>query len=118
MGGPAKQTRVYARVGPGSVSMRVSGPGFERSGYLAYVASTKTWWHPFSYSNGNWAVESTKNVGTKRVYNGAYFNAATGATIPVRDTFVTLSPTRFTDLGEYQVRGVWKTGYNGTCTRA
>jgi hypothetical protein len=117
MGGPARQTRTYARVGPGSVSMRVTGKGFERSGYLAYVAATKTWWHPFSYPNGNWAVESTKKVGVRRIYTGKYFNAATGATIPVRDIFVTLSSTRFTDLGQYQVAGAWKTGYSGTCTK-
>jgi hypothetical protein len=119
MGGPATQTVTVARSAAGSgLSVRIDGNGFERSGYIAYVPSTKTWWNPFAYPNGNYASESTTETGKKTVWNGPYFDAATGQTMQVRDTYTMTGATSYTDTGEYQSGGTWHTGYNGACTKA
>jgi hypothetical protein len=119
MGGPAAQTVTVARSVTGSgFSVRIGGTGFERSGYFAYVPSTKTWWNPFSYPNGNYASESALETGTKTVWTGPYFDATTGQTMQVRDTYTTTGATGYTDVGEYQSGGTWHTGVNGTCTKS
>jgi hypothetical protein len=118
IGGPAGQTVTVARAANGGFFVRVAGAGFDRSGYVAYVAQTKTWWNPFAYPNGNYASESTTQTGKKTVWSGPYFDAASGKTVQVRDTYTVLGPESYTDVGQYQTNGTWKTGYSGACTKS
>lgn len=117
IGGPVTQTITFKRNASG-LTVRVTGKGFERSGYLAYVPSTRTWWKPISYPNGNHYVESTTQTGSKTVWTGPYTDVTSGATFLVRDTYTIVSPTQYADVGQYRSGSVWKTGYRGVCKKA
>ncbi len=117
MTGPATQTLVISRSNaPAALFFRVSGQGYDQSGYVAYVATTKTWLNPASYANGSYSFESTTQTGRKTVWTGTMFDAASGKTLQIRDTY-TLSPRSYTDVTQYKSGGTWKTSFNGTCTR-
>lgn len=117
IGGPANQTLAVAPSVGGSLAMKMTGSGFERSGYIAYSPSSKTWWNPFSYPTGDYAAESTTQTGATSVWSGSYFQASTGKTFHVRDTYVRHGATRFHDVGQYRSNGVWKTGFRGGCVK-
>ena len=116
IGGPATQHLAISR-SSGGVAVRSTGVGYERTGYLAYVAATKTWWQTFSYPNGDHYVESTTQTGTKTVWPGSFTDVSTGRKIPVRESYTVVSPTELNDIGQFQSGGVWKTGFSGTCKK-
>jgi hypothetical protein len=117
IGGPASQTVTISHRDDGSLYFQIVGAGFERSGYYAYVPATKTWWNPFSYPSGNSARESTTQTGRRTTWTGPYFSANSDTTEQVRDTYTLLSPTKYTDVGQYYAGGSWHTGFSGTCTK-
>ena len=102
----------------GALLNRETAKGFDLSAYTAYMAKTKTWWNPVAFADGSYQIESTTETGKKIVWTGSFFNAASGRTTPIRDTFTTWLPAKFTDLGQSQVNGTWKTQYFITCTRS
>jgi hypothetical protein len=118
MGGPSTMTLTFTRSNAsGSLFARSTGQNFDSSGYIAYASSTKTWLNPSTYSDGSYNTESTTDTGKTTVWSGMFFNAASGKSIGVRDTYVALSATKFHDLGEYQDAGTWKTQTNVFCTK-
>jgi hypothetical protein len=117
IGGPANQKDVVALANGGGLFEHVTWSGYERSGYIGYLPSTKTWFKQISYPNGDYYRESTTQTGKTTVWSGPYTVAATGATMQVRDTYTIASESELSDVGEYQSGGVWKTGYSGTCTK-
>lgn len=117
IGGPSGQTIVFAPSGFDGLSVRVRGSGFERSGYIAYDAKSKTWWKPVAYPNGDSYTESTTQTGVKTEWKGTYFDASAKQTMNVRDVFTIVSPAKYLDVGQYQAAGLWHTGYNGVCTK-
>jgi hypothetical protein len=119
MGGPASTTLTASRSNAGgAVFVRGTGKNFDSSSYVAYASKTKTWWSPSAFADGSYEFESTTGTGKKVVWSGSYFSAASGKTIQFRDTYTMLSPTKYTDLGQYQSAGTWKTQYNITCTKS
>jgi hypothetical protein len=81
------------------------------------VSKTKTWWNPVSYADGSYQIESTTDTGKTTVWSGSYFNAGSGKTTRIRDTFTVWLPAKFTDLGESESAGTWKKQYFITCKR-
>jgi hypothetical protein len=118
MAGPSVSKFTASRSNQGSsLVIRTSGKNFDSTSYLTYVPAAKTWWTPSAFADGSYETESTTQSGKKVVFSGSYFNAASGKTTQVRDTFVQPSIATYTDLGEYQAGGVWKKQYNITCTK-
>jgi hypothetical protein len=117
IGGPSTQTVTYLRNASGGLSLHVNGGSFERTGYLAYLPATRTWWQSVAYPNGSRYGESTKQTGTKTVWAGPYTDVVSGKTFMVRDTFTVVSPAQYEDVGQYQSGSVWKTGYHGICKK-
>lgn len=116
--GPANTTLQVARSNAGSaLSVRVTGNGFDGSGYIVYAASTKRWTNPSIYPDGTFANEATTNTGAKTVWTGPLVNGATGKTTQSRDTYTFVSPTKFVDVGATMSGGVWKKQYTSTCTK-
>ena len=118
IGGPAKQAMTVAPSYAQGFFVRITGHDFERSGYIGYAAKTHRWWNPFSYPNGNHAVESTTQRGAKTTWEGPYVDVGTGTTFEVRDIYTVSSPTRFTEVGQYRSGDAWHTGFSGTCTKS
>lgn len=118
MGGPSATTATFTRSNAGSaLFVRATGKNFDVTSYIAYDSKTKTWWNPTAFSDGGYSNESTTDTGIKTVWTGSFFNAASGKTLQVRDTYSMVTITKYTDLGQYQSAGVWKTQYNSTCTK-
>jgi len=117
IGGPGTQTVTYAPTAAGGLSVRVIGGNFERSGYIAYVAATKTWWSPIAYPGGNFYAESTKQTGSKTIWTGPYTDVAGRKTFAVRDMYTVDSATQYEDIGQYKSGSSWKTGYRGVCRK-
>lgn len=119
MSGPASQTLTISRSNAGpALFFRVSGRGFDQSGYVTYSARTKTWSNPASYADGSYSYESSTQTGKTTVWTGSYFSAASGATMPIRDTYTILSQASYADVSQMRSGGAWKTTYKGTCTRS
>jgi hypothetical protein len=118
MGGPSIQTLTVTRANSGAVMFHTTGENFDSVGYNQYVAKTKTWLGPYAAADGSYGTESTTQTGKTTVWAGPAFIAAMGKTTQGRDTYVILSATKYTDLGEYKSDdGTWKTQYITTCTK-
>ena len=118
MSGPASQTLTVSRSSAGTnLYFRVTGQDFDGSGYIAYSAKTKSWANPIALGDGSYGFESSSQTGKKTVWSGTMYNAATGKTIQVRDTY-TLGASSYTDVTQYKSGAVWKTSYNATCTKS
>jgi hypothetical protein len=96
---------------------RVKGQAFDESGYVSYSAKTKTWLNPVAFADGSYYLESTKQTGKKTTWSGPYYNAASGTTVQIRDTY-TLSTGHYTDVTQTNSGGGWKTVANSTCTKS
>jgi hypothetical protein len=118
MGGPASQTLAATRTTTGSVMFRVLGTGFDQTGYLAYAPKNKTWWVSFAYANGSYGGESTMQTGRKTIWTGSYFDAGSGQTIQIRDTYTMSGTSKYTDLSQYKSGAAWKSVYSGTCQKS
>lgn len=119
MGGPASQALVISRGNAGTaLYFRVTAQGFDGSGYVAYSAKTNTWSNPVAYADGSYSYESTSQTGKKTVWAGSYFNATSGATTQIRDTYDLLSASSYTDVTQIKSGAVWKTTYKGSCTKS
>jgi hypothetical protein len=117
IGGPANTSFVASHAGSG-VLLRLTGKNFDGTSYLSYIAKTKTWWNPSSYSDGGSSVESTRQTGKTVVFAGTFTDSATGSSTRIRDTYTTMSSSKFTDLSAAYMGGVWKVVANTTCTRS
>ena len=117
LGAPSSETFTATRTNSGAVLFHTTGKNYDSVYYNLYVAKTKTWLSPFALADGSYGSESTNQTGKTTVWTGQLFFAATGKTIPTRDTYVILSSTKLTDLGEDQFSGTWKPQYNFTCTK-
>ena len=91
---------------------------FDSLGYIVYDSKTKTWWTPGVLATGDYSTESTQQTGKKTVWNGTFYNAAMGKTVPIRDTFIQDSMTTYKDLSQAQIGGTWKTEGIITCTKS
>lgn len=118
MGGPAATTLRVSRATNGSLAVHVNGTNFDAVGYVTYAPKTKTWWNPSAISTGDSSTESSQQTGQKTVWTGPFYNAASGKTVPIRDTYTLESPTVYHDLSEAQLGGTWKTVGNITCTKS
>jgi hypothetical protein len=116
MGGPATTTVTIGRGVGGSLTVRVSGEGFEAMGYTVYASKTKMWWNPSAFSNGAYGTESSAGTGKKSVWTGPVTDAS-GKTMQQRDTYTWVSANSFTDLYQLETGGTWKTEGNSTCTK-
>jgi hypothetical protein len=115
MAGPAIVTLRASRGTAGSaLILRGTGKNFDSSGYLIYAPPR--WLNPSAFADGSHERESTLQIGNKVVWTGSYINAS-GTSMQVRDTYVSPSLTKYTDLGEYQTGGAWKKLYTITCTK-
>jgi hypothetical protein len=118
MGGPTHTTLTVARTSlPGVIYYHSVGTGFDNAWYNVYVPSKKMWQSPFIVSDGSYGTETTTQTGKKIVWVGTAYFAASGKTMSIRDTNVN-SPNKYTDLGEVQSGGAWKTQYSVSCTRS
>jgi hypothetical protein len=118
LSGPSSVTETVVRGSvAGTLAVHASGKGFDGTGYVVYVAKTKTWWNPFAFADGSYEDESSTGTGAKLVFAGPYFNAATGQTTKIRDTYTTSSFTKQVDVGESQSGGAWKKQYTIVCTK-
>jgi hypothetical protein len=118
MGGPTATTLAVSRATNGSLAIHVTGTNFDAVGYVAYNPATKTWWNPSALATGDSSTESSQQTGKKTVWTGPFYQAATGKSTPIRDTYTLASPTVYHDLSEIQTGGSWKTVGNITCTKA
>jgi hypothetical protein len=117
-GGPATSTATITKNNAGAgLFFRATAQDFDESGYVAYSAKTKTWFNPASFGDGSYSYESTKQTGRKTVWAGTYFNAASGSTTQIRDTY-TLSTGKYTDVTEMKTGVGWKMAANLTCTKS
>lgn len=114
IGGPTSSTFAIAHAGAG-LSIHASNNAM---GYLSYAGKSKTWWNPTVYSDGSYSYESTRQSGAKTVWNGSFFDASSGKSSPIRDTYTFLSPTKQTDVTQTETGGTWKTVGNSTCTKS
>ena len=117
MGGPSTSMSTVTASNGHGVFFRNTSKNFDNSYYLQYVSKTKAWLAPVIYADGSYGSESTSQTGKKIVWTGSVFDAASSKTMQVRDTWVIPSAAKFTDLGEVQSAGTWKTQYNVTCTK-
>lgn len=118
IGGPAATTLTFARSANGSLSIHSAGSNFDSLGYVVYDSKAKTWWTPGVLATGDYSTESTQQTGKKTVWNGTFYNAAMGKTVPIRDTFTQDSMTTYKDLSQAQIGGTWKTEGIITCTKS
>jgi hypothetical protein len=117
MGGPSSTTLTVARTNGGAIYYRATGTNFDNSWYNVYVPKTKSWVSPFILADGSYGTESTTMTGKKIVWTGTAFDSSSGKSVPIRDTN-TISATKYSDLGEMQSGGTWKTQYNVSCTKS
>ena len=119
VGGPAQITFSYKRnaSGNGGLSVVASAQNFDIAGYLAYVGKTKTWYAPIAYADGSYTNESATASGNRVRWEGPYFDASTGKTTQVSDTFTLPSLKKYTDLGQTKMNGMWKKTYMMVCTK-
>jgi hypothetical protein len=116
MAGPAIVTLRASRGSAGNaLLLRSTGTNFDSSGYLIYASNR--WWSPSAFADGGHESESTVQIGNKAVWTGSYFSPASGKSMQVRDTYISPSLTKYTDLGEYQTGGTWKKLYSITCIK-
>jgi hypothetical protein len=116
--GPSRQMSTVTRTDSGAVMFHTTGENLDLVEYNIYVAKTKTWLAPFALADGSYGSESTTQTGKTTVWSGPQFFVTTGKTMQARDTYVILSSTKFTDLGEYQSgAGTWKKLYSLSCTK-
>ena len=119
VGGPATSQLTASRSGAGdSISVHLAGTGFDALGYVSYSSKTKTWYGPTAYADGSYSTESSQQTGNKVVWSGSYFDAASGKSIPIRDTYTLAGSGKYTDLSESQIGDTWKTSGNITCTKS
>jgi hypothetical protein len=118
MGGPSTSSFTISRSVNGALFIRSTAAGYDTSSYVVYSPKTMTWLSPTSYADGSYNFESTKQTGAKTVWTGTLFDAASGQTNPIRDTFTFTNPTTQGDITQIQVGGVWKTEANSTCTKS
>lgn len=104
------------RTGGGQLLYRSSGKSFDNAWYAVYMPKTKTWVAPFIVDDGSYGTESTNQSGKKIVWTGTAYFADSGKTLPVRDTNVN-GPNTYSDVGEVQSNGAWKTEYSVNCTK-
>lgn len=117
MGGPSNTTLKVTRTNGGAMFYRSTGQNFDNSWYNVYMPMTKTWVSPFIIADGSYGTESTTQTGKKIVWTGLASDAGSSKTEQIRDTLM-ISGAKYTDLGEVQSVGTWKTQYNVTCTKA
>jgi hypothetical protein len=118
MSGPENTTFNAAKTGvDGTLSIHMTGRGFDAAGYLVFVEKTKTWRNPIAYVDGSTSNQSTQQTGSKTVWMGTAFDASSGKRVRVRDTYTFVSPLKFVDVGETNVNGVWKTESHVTCSK-
>jgi hypothetical protein len=117
IGGPTATTDTITRSSTGGIFYHSTGVNFDSSWYNVYVPKTKTWLAPFVGADGSYGSESTTMTGKKIVWLGSFVDPASGKSTPIRDTNVN-GATTYTDLGEFQIAGAWKTQYKITCTRS
>jgi hypothetical protein len=118
MGGPSTSSFTISRSANGALFIRTTAANYETASYAVYSAKTKTWWSPTAYADGSYNIESTRQTGAKSVWTGTFFDAASGKTTPIRDTFAFPNTTTQTDLTQVEIGGTWKTEADSTCTKS
>jgi hypothetical protein len=118
LGGPTTSKFTISRSANGALFVRSTAMNYDTASYVVYSPKTKTWWSPTAYGDGSYNTESTKQTGAKTVWSGTLYDAASGETNPIRDTFTFTNPTTQLDLTQVQVGGTWKTEANTTCTKS
>jgi hypothetical protein len=116
MAGPATTTLTMTRSAQASLMFHSTGTNYDATGYVAYNPNTKTWSNPSALGDGSYENESTKQTGPKSTWAGIFYDASKRTTSRVRDKY-TFSSTTFTDIGQAQSGGGWKTISKTTCTK-
>jgi hypothetical protein len=118
MSGPAATTLTVTRGVNGTLPIHISGTNFDSLAYTVYDPKTKTWWNPSIYSSGDYSTESSAQTGVKTLWTGLYYHGSTGKSMQIRDTYTMVGMTKFSDLSQAQVGGVWKTQASTTCSKS
>jgi hypothetical protein len=118
LGGPSTSSFTISRSAGGALFVRSTAANYDTASYVVYSSKTKTWWSPTAYADGSYNVESTRQTGAKTVWTGTLFDAPSGKTSPIRDTFTFSNPTTQNDLAQVQTGGTWRTEANTTCTKS
>jgi hypothetical protein len=119
MSGPTNTTVTFSRSDQGpTLLFRGTSKNFDVTGYIVYAAKTKTWWNPAALADGSYSDESTTASGKSVLWTGPYFDAGSGKTSQIRDTYTLVTANKYTDLGELQSGGAWKTINKSTCTKS
>lgn len=116
MGLPAQESLAISKSG-GGLLFHTTAKNLDVSSYNVYVVRKKMWVSPFAVSDGTYGSESTAQTGKKIVWTGSLYDPGSGKTLPTRDTY-TNEATKYVDLGENQIGGIWKAEYRLTCTKA
>ena len=115
-GGPPNATQNFSRGNaPGVLFARITGRGFDVSGYLFYDAKSKMWVTPTAYGNGDLSYETTTQMGKRVTFNGTYYSG--GKSMPMRDTFALPTWRSYTDLTELRMGGAWKAVARVSCRK-
>jgi hypothetical protein len=118
LGGPSTSGFTIGRSVNGALFVRSTAASYDTASYVVYSSKTKTWWSPTSYADGSYNIESTQQTGAKTVWTGTLYDAASGQTNPIRDTFAFPNATTQTDLTQVKIGGTWRTEANTTCTKS
>jgi len=117
LGGPATSSFTISRSVNGALFIHSTAANYDTASYAVYSSKTKTWWSPTAYADGSYNIESSRQTGPKTVWTGTLFDASSGKTNPIRDTFAFPNATTQTDLTQVQIGGTWKTESDSTCTK-
>ena len=118
LGGPSNSSFTISRSVNGALFVHSTAANYDTSSYVVYSPKTKTWWSPTAYADGSYNLESTRQTGAKTIWTGTLFDAASGTTNPIRDTFTFPNSTTQTDVTQVHAGGIWKTVANTTCTKS
>ncbi|MBV8066687.1 MAG: hypothetical protein JO113_01835 [Candidatus Eremiobacteraeota bacterium] len=117
LGGPSTSSFTISRSANGALFVHSTAENYDTASYVVYAPKTKTWWSPTSYADGSYNFESTRQTGAKTVWTGTLFDASSGKTTSIRDTFEFPNATTQTDLTQVETAGTWKTVANSTCKK-
>jgi hypothetical protein len=118
LSGPSTSRFTVSRSANGALFVRSTAANFDTASYVNYSSKTNRWWSPTSYADGSYNIESTRQTGVKTVWSGTLFDAASGQTRRIRDTYTFTNPTTQIDVTQVQIDGTWRTENNSTCTKS
>ena len=118
LSGPPTARFTISRSVKGAYYVHGWAMNYDTSSYFLYSSKTRMWFGPTAYADGSYNYESTRQTGAKTVWTGTLFDATSGQTSPIRDTYTMPNLTTQIDVTQIQSGGTWRTVNNSTCTKS